>query len=263
MVTAMSTESPPRAVLTGGSSDIGRALLARLQKDGWLVEAQWFSTTPDRAMEETVRWTKVDLSLGVEATHFARSALDRLGGVDAFISCAGREISTPTTRHRAEEFDRVVQLNLSSVFAIAGILAPSMMMQRSGRMIFLSSVSGRIGVAGQAAYSAAKAGLEGLSRSLAAELAPWGITVNCVAPGPVDGRYLRSKGPSEYARLVAAVPAGRMGMPSEIAHTLSFLLDPESGFITGQTIVADGGQSAVLFNSNADHSPPPDSRRLS
>ncbi len=142
-------------------------------------------------------------------------------------------------RMKDADWDAVIQTNLSAVFRLSRLVMRPMMKQRFGRIIHVTSVVGHAGNAGQANYAAAKAGVEGMSRSLARELGSRGITVNCVAPGFIDTDMTRSLGESVAKSLLDQIPLGRLGQAAEVAHAVGYLC--EADYVTGATIHVNGG----------------------
>ncbi len=163
------------------------------------------------------------------------------GGVSILVNNAGITRDNLAMRMKDEEWDAVIDTNLKSVFRISRAVMRGMMKARSGRIINISSVVGHAGNAGQANYCAAKAGVSGLSRSLARELASRNITVNCVAPGFIDTSMTKVLEEKQRAALVANVPLGRLGQPEDIAAAVGFLASPAAAYITGATIHVNGG----------------------
>jgi 3-oxoacyl-[acyl-carrier protein] reductase len=166
---------------------------------------------------------------------------EQYGSVEVLVSNAGITRDTLLLRMTEEDFASVIDANLTAAFRVAKRAAQGMLRARRGRIILMSSVVGLSGSAGQVNYAAAKAGLVGFARSLARELASRSITVNVVAPGPVQTDMTESLGERRLAELTAAVPLGRLATPEEIAATVAFLASPEAGYITGAVIPVDGG----------------------
>jgi len=163
------------------------------------------------------------------------------GGVSILVNNAGITRDNLTMRMKDEEWDAVIDTNLKAVFRISRAVMRGMMKARSGRIINITSVVGHAGNAGQANYCASKAGVSGLSRSLARELGSRNITVNCVAPGFIDTSMTRVLEEKQRAALVAGIPLGRLGQPEDIAAAVGFLASPAAAYITGATIHVNGG----------------------
>ena len=153
----------------------------------------------------------------------------------------GRERLTLLLRMKPEDWDAVIDTNLGSVFRLSKAVLRGMMKARKGRIVNISSVAAVIGNAGQANYSAAKAGICGFTRSMAREVASRGITVNAVAPGLIDTDLTRALSEEQRAALAAQIPLGRLGEPADIAAVVSFLASPAAGWITGETLHVNGG----------------------
>jgi 3-oxoacyl-[acyl-carrier protein] reductase len=163
------------------------------------------------------------------------------GGVSILVNNAGITRDNLTLRMKDEEWDAVIDTNLKAVFRISRAVMRGMMKARSGRIINITSVVGHAGNAGQANYCASKAGVSGLSRSLARELGSRNITVNCVAPGFIDTSMTKVLEEKQRAALVAGIPLGRLGQPEDIAAAVGFLASPAAAYITGATIHVNGG----------------------
>jgi 3-oxoacyl-[acyl-carrier protein] reductase len=167
-----------------------------------------------------------------------------LGGIDIVVNNAGITRDNLAMRLADADWDDVIAVDLTAAFHICRAALRPMLRQRFGRIVNVSSVSGIIGNAGQANYSAAKAGLIGLTKSLAREVASRDITVNAVAPGFIDTEMTTSLGDAVRAAAVAAIPKGRMGTAEEVAAAIAFLVLPESGYITGHVLHVDGALAA-------------------
>jgi 3-oxoacyl-[acyl-carrier protein] reductase len=161
------------------------------------------------------------------------------GPIEILVHNAGITRDNLSIRMKYADWDSVIETNLSAVFRLSRLVMRPMMKQRFGRIVHVTSVVGHLGNAGQANYAAAKAGVEGMSRSLARELGSRGITVNCVAPGFIDTDMTRSLGDSVTSGLLAQIPLGRLGRAAEVAHAVGFLCEAE--YVTGATIHVNGG----------------------
>lgn len=166
---------------------------------------------------------------------------EQFGVVEILVCNAGATDDTLSVRMSDEEFFDIIDVNLGGAFRCARRAARRMMRTRYGRIVFVSSIAGTMGSAGQANYAAAKAGIGGMARSMARELATRQITVNIVAPGPVRTEMTARLTDDQRAAFVAAVPVARMGEPAEVAAAVSFLATDESAYITGITLCVDGG----------------------
>jgi len=168
--------------------------------------------------------------------------VEQHGGLDILVNNAGITVDKTVRRMTAEEWDRVVHVNLSGAFYLSRAILQHMLDRGSGRIINISSVIGEAGNIGQANYAASKSGLFGLTMSLAQETARKGITVNSVAPGYISTEMVQAVPQEALQKVIAKIPVGRLGEPDEIARVVEFLADPDSSFITGQVYSANGGQ---------------------
>ncbi len=232
--------SPKRvAFVTGGSRGIGLATARRLSAAGHDV-AVGSRTEPDE-LDPGLTWVECDVTDESSVDKAFAAVEDALGPPTILVANAGLTRDTLVLRMKDEDFTDVVDANLAGSFRTAKRAVKPMMKARWGRIIFVSSVVGALGQAGQANYAASKAGLVGLARSLAREFASRGITVNLVAPGPIDTEMLAAIGSDALAAMAAAVPVGRIGTPDDVAAAIGFLASDDAGFITGASLAVDGG----------------------
>jgi 3-oxoacyl-[acyl-carrier protein] reductase len=237
------------AIVTGGSRGIGRAIALRLGDLGARVLVNY--TANEKAALE-VKET-IEKSGGTASIHcfnvssyqavqgFFGQVLEELGRIDILVNNAGVTCDGLLVRMKEEDWDRVLDVNLKGAFNCIRAVAKAMMKQRTGRIINISSVIGAIGNAGQANYAASKAGLMGLTRSVAKELAPRGICVNAVAPGYIESDMTAAIPEEIKKSLSAQIPLGRLGTPEDVADVVEFLSSDKAGYITGQVIHVNGG----------------------
>jgi 3-oxoacyl-[acyl-carrier protein] reductase len=237
-------------VITGGSKGIGRAIALKfaLQKSKLvLVHYDPDDSAVNATIEEAERagaeakGHKVDVSVLSDVEALFKKVLEDYGRVDVLINNAGITRDTLLMRMREEDWDAVLSINLKSVFNCTRAVLQTMMKQRQGRIVSISSVVGRIGNAGQSNYSAAKAGILGFTRSVAREAAPRGITVNAVAPGFIDTEMTAGLSQKVKDGFLQQVPLGRIGQPEDVAEAVHWLCSEAAAYITGQTIHVNGG----------------------
>ena len=240
------TEPRRVALVTGASRGIGRAIAAELAGRGLLVVGTATSAAGATAIGEALAASGGSgVVLDVTKGDAVVAAIDRIvrehGGLQVLVNNAGITRDMLSMRMKDDDWNAVLATNLTAVFRVSRAAIRPMMKQRHGRIVNITSVVGASGNPGQANYAAAKAGVAGMTRSLARELASRGITVNCVAPGFVATDMTKALSEAQIAALLAQVPVGRLGQPAEIAHAVAFLASPEAGYITGVELHVNGG----------------------
>lgn len=245
----MSTVEGKVALVTGASRGIGRAIAIALAEAGADVIVNYAGS--QGAAEETVaaiealgrKAVAIQANVGKadEAEQLVKSSLEQFGKIDILVNNAGITRDNLIMRMKEEEFDQVIETNLKGVFNCLKAVTRPMMKQRSGRIINISSVVGQLGNPGQANYVAAKAGVIGLTKAAARELASRGITVNAVAPGFIETDMTDALPEGTKEQLLTGIPLARLGRPEDIAKAVLFLASEDASYMTGQTIHVDGG----------------------
>jgi len=232
------SEATGRVVLiTGGSRGIGLATAQRFAALGDRVAVTYNSSPPPEGFFAV----KCDVTSSADVDDAFKAVEQHFGPVEILVSNAGMTKDMLLLRMSEDDFTQVVDANLTAAYRVAKRAAQGMLKARKGRIIFVSSVVGLLGSAGQANYSASKSGLVGLARSIARELGSRSITANVVAPGPVATDMLAALSEDRREALTTAVPLGRLASPDEIAGTITFLASADAAFITGAIIPVDGG----------------------
>jgi NAD(P)-dependent dehydrogenase (short-subunit alcohol dehydrogenase family) len=225
-------------LVTGGSRGIGLACAQRFAALGDKVAITYNSSTPSSDFFAV----KCDVTNSEEVDSAFKAVEEHFGGpVEVLVSNAGITKDTLLLRMSEDDFSSVIDANLTAAFRVVKRASQGMLRARKGRIILMSSVVGLLGSAGQANYSASKAGLVGFARSLARELGSRSITVNVVAPGPVATDMTAALSEDRMKELTDAVPLSRVASPDEIAGVVAFLAGPDAGYITGAVIPVDGG----------------------
>lgn len=227
------------AFVTGGTRGIGLAAARRLAAAGHRVAVG--SRSKPESLDDDLLWVECDITDGESVDAALAQVTEQLGAPAIVVANAGVTRDMLMLRMSDEDFADIVDANLTGSFRTAKRAVKPMMRARWGRIVFVSSVVGSLGQAGQANYAASKAGLVGLARSMAREFASRGITVNVVAPGPIDTDMLAAIGDQAVEAMTGAVPVGRLGTPDEVAAAIEFLTSEAAGYITGHTLAVDGG----------------------
>ncbi len=234
------------ALVTGASRGIGAAIAARLASDGARVIGTATTAEGAQRISESLaaqggRGAVLDVASQDSIDALIKDIESREGPIEILCNNAGITRDTLLLRMKQEDWDAVIQTNLASVFRLSKAVLRGMMKNRKGRIISIASIVGLTGNAGQANYSAAKAGMIGFTKSLAREVGSRGITVNVIAPGFIDTDMTRSLNDAQRASLSAQVPLGRLGQPADIAAAVAFLASAEAAYITGETLHVNGG----------------------
>jgi 3-oxoacyl-[acyl-carrier protein] reductase len=238
------------AIVTGGGQGIGKEICLKLAKDKakiviFDVNEESFNKTVEeiRAIEGEVLAFKVDVSKYEEVKKAVNCVIDKHKGIDILVNNAGIARDSLLLRMKEENWHKVIDVNLTGVFNCLKVVIRPMMKQRYGKIVNISSIIGLRGNIGQANYSAAKAGIIGLTKSAARELGRYGITVNAVAPGFIDTPMTRELDKKFIDRTVSQIPLARIGKPEEVASLVSYLISEQAGYITGEVIRIDGGMA--------------------
>ena len=237
------------ALVTGGSRGIGRACVERLAEDGWTVIFLFRSHTEEaEALTRSllsrgldVSWLRCDVGDGAALRDALAEVLLRWHRVDLLVNNAGIDWSGLLTDMTDGEWDRLFDVNLKAVFRCIRALVPGMVSRQSGCIVNIGSIWGEVGASCEAAYAASKSALHSLTRSLAKELGPSGIRVNCVSPGVIDTAMNARLTETDMAELAEETPLGRIGTPEQVAEAVAFLASERASFITGQVLGVNGG----------------------
>lgn len=236
------------ALVTGASRGIGAAIAQELGKQGATVIGTATSTAGAENINASLKSAGIagmgialDVNDAAQIEAVLAEITSKFGEVTILVNNAGITRDTLLMRMKAEDWDAVISTNLTSVYRMSQAVLRPMMKARTGRIISISSVVGHMGNAGQTNYAAAKAGMAGFTKSLAAEVGSRNITVNCVAPGFIDTDMTAELPEAIKTKMLENVPLGRLGNVNEIAATVAFLASPSAAYITGETIHVNGG----------------------
>jgi 3-oxoacyl-[acyl-carrier protein] reductase len=235
-------------VISGGSRGLGMALASRCLAEGYIVATYSRSASPfvKKQLEldpdrQKFFWSQVDATDSAGVKRFASEVSERYGQIGAVINNAGIGSEGIFATMRLSDIDLCVDLNLKGTLYLTWVCARLMIQRRGGCIINISSVNGIRGHSGVAVYSATKAGVDGMTRSLARELGPRGIRVNSVAPGYFESKMVDQLDDAAKARIIRRTPLGRLASVDDIVEVVLFMISPSASFITGQTIAVDGG----------------------
>lgn len=237
------------ALVTGASGGIGAEIARVLHGAGASVALSGTRTDPLEALAgelgERAHVTPCNLSDLSAVDALPKQATEAMGGLDILINNAGVTRDNLFMRMSDEEWDQVIAVNLTATFRLSRAVLRGMMKKRWGRIVGITSIVGVTGNPGQGNYAASKAGMIGMSKSLAAEVASRNITVNCVAPGFITTAMTDKLDDGQKEKLLGAIPAGRMGEAAEIASAVLYLASEEAGYVTGQTLHVNGGMAMI------------------
>ena len=245
----------PTAVVTGGARGIGREVASQLHSAGWNVAIADLQLPDSGEMAEDPRLGRfhhvhMDVADSASVDAGIRAVVERFGGLQGLVNAAGYNRHAPVADLRDDLWQELLEVHLGGTLRCCRSAFPALRDSGAGVVVNFSSVAGRRGRPNRAPYSAAKAGIEAATRTMAIEWAPHNIRVNAVVPGWINTRLVQQNlatGASTAASLLKAIPLARLGEPAEVANVVSFLMSPQSSYMTGQSLVVDGG---ALINGN-------------
>ncbi len=235
------------ALVTGASRGIGAAIALELARKGLKVTGTATSDAGASAISQALAafpgcsGANLNVNDAVAAEALINGIVKEHGGLQVLVNNAGITRDMLAMRLKDEDWDAVLDTNLKAVFRMSRAVMRTMMKQRYGRIISITSVVGASGNAGQANYAAAKAGVAGMTRALARELGSRNITVNCVAPGFIETDMTAGLPEEQQKALLGQIPLGHLGKPQDIAHAVAFMASPQAGYVTGQELHVNGG----------------------
>lgn len=245
----MTSDIKRTIVVTGGSKGIGRAICKAFAAPG--VGVYFNFNSPETTGQDTAKdistaggvakGMRVDVSSETEVTDFFKTIIDETGRIDVLVNNAGITKDTLLLRMKEKDWDNVIRVNLKGTFNCTKAAAKAMLKQRYGRIINITSIAGVSGNPGQANYAAAKAGIIGLTKTVAKELGSRGITANAIAPGFIQTHMTEGIAEKTKSEIISQIPLGRTGIPEDIAGVAVFLASKSANYITGQVIHVNGG----------------------
>jgi 3-oxoacyl-[acyl-carrier protein] reductase len=241
--------SDKKALVTGASGGIGGAIAAALHAQGATVALAGRNRAAldelAASLGDRCHVIEGDLADAASADAMLSAADEAMGGIDILVNNAGLTRDNLAMRIKDEDWQSVIDVNLTATFRLSRAVLRGMMKARWGRIINITSIVGVTGNPGQANYAASKAGIIGMSKSIAKEVATRGITVNCIAPGFIETAMTESLGDDQTERLMSAIPARRLGNPQDVAACAVFLASEEASYVTGQTLHVNGGMAMI------------------
>lgn len=238
------------ALITGGASGIGLAIAKKYVKEGIRVilvgRDKGKLKSAGNELGKLAGYEVCDLSLLEKLPELAQKIIDEYGRIDVLVNNAGMNMKKPFSEVSDEEYQKIILTNQTSVFSLSRAVAGFMQEQKSGCILNISSMASIYGIPYVIAYTASKSAIEGMTRAMAVELSPYGIRVNCIAPGFIKtnmSSLALDKDPERKKKVLSRTPLGRLGKPEEVADAAYFLVSEEASFITGVVLPVDGGNS--------------------